>query len=80
MYMYICIHKLTLYIVLQVTQPIQVSVGGATLSCSLQSDWPKSLWRCPLPDDAIPSNEGDVPVSVNYNDLKEELTISAGIT
>ena len=54
---------------------MKVTVGGVCGSCPVQSDWPKSLWRCPLSDDVIPSNEEDVPVIIELDKHKENLSV-----
>ena len=53
-------------------------MGGRSVSSSVQSDWPKALWRCPLPNDVIPSNEEDTAVSVSYGNLSVNLTLTGG--
>lgn len=59
----------------QGTQDVLVTVGKSSVTCPVQSDWPKSLWRCSLPDDVILSNEGDFPVTIDYNEMKEDISV-----
>jgi geranylgeranyl transferase type-2 subunit alpha len=54
---------------------MQITVGGVRGSCPVQSDWPKSLWRCPLSDDVILSDEEEVPVTIDLDELKDNLSV-----
>ena len=51
-------------------------ISGVSVSCPVQSDWPKALWQWGLPDDVIPSNEGDVPIVIEFDDLREEVSVA----
>ena len=50
-------------------------MGESRFSTSARSDWPKSLWKFPLADDVIPSNEGTFPVAVVIGERREEVTL-----
>ena len=50
-------------------------MGESRFSTSERSDWPKSLWKFPLADDVIPSNEGTFPVAVVIGERREEVTL-----
>ena len=42
----------------------------------LQSDWPESLWVCPIPSDVISSSK--IVVKVNYATLEAAVTLQEG--
>lgn len=50
-------------------------VGGASVSPSEKSDWPKSLWRFTLTHDVIPSNDETFTVAVVFGESREEVKV-----
>ena len=51
-------------------------MGESPVDQHLQSDWPISLWVCPILDDVI---DDEVTVKVQYDTLEANLTIQKGI-
>ena len=55
---------------------VTVSVVDTTLNCSKQSDWPESLWNCPIPSDIVGGNERPLSVSVQLGPTKVTLNLA----
>ena len=49
---------------------------AVSVSSSVKSDWPKSLWRIPLNGDVVPSNEGTPSLAVVLGEGREEVGLA----
>lgn len=57
------------------SKPIQVTVGTSPVISPGASDWPESLYICPLPD----QEEESVNVKVVFEELEAIVTVTKGM-
>ena len=70
-------YPLLVYILLfmQGAETVGMVVAESPVLLTEKSDWPKSLWRFPLSDDVIPSNEGAFTVTVVFGESREVVSL-----
>ncbi|CAI7999217.1 Geranylgeranyl transferase type-2 subunit alpha, partial [Geodia barretti] len=56
-------------------ETVGMVVAESPVLLTEKSDWPKSLWRFPLSDDVIPSNEGAFTVTVVFGESREVVSL-----
>ncbi len=56
----------------------RITVGDSPIYYPEQSDWPKSLWVCRVPDDILKGEEGGVAVRVQYEGQEVWLSVQRG--